>query len=78
VLNRREFLQGVAGAAALGAAGVELLAAARRLPWKSLARKLSGRVVLPGDRGYGALALPNNLRYEAVRHFIDQVREMRL
>lgn len=67
MLDRREFLKGVAGAAALGAAGVELLAAARRLPWEALARRLSGSVVLPGARGYGALALPNNLRYSALR-----------
>ncbi|HEX5275167.1 MAG TPA: FAD-binding oxidoreductase [Candidatus Rubrimentiphilum sp.] len=67
MLNRRKFLHGVAGAAALGAAGVELLAAARRLPWAALARNLSGSVVLPGDRGYGEFALPNNLRYSARR-----------
>ena len=67
MLNRREFLRGVAGAAALGAAGVELLAAVRRLPWEAFTRRLSGRVVLPGDRGYGEFALPNNLRYSALR-----------
>ncbi len=67
MVNRREFLKGVAGAAALGAAGVELLAAARRLPWEALAHRLSGRVVLPGDRGYSEFALPNNLRYSALR-----------
>jgi FAD/FMN-containing dehydrogenase len=67
MLNRREFLRDVAGAAALGAAGVELLAAARRLPWEALARRLSGSVVLPGQRGFGEIALPNNLRYSALR-----------
>ncbi len=67
MLNRREFLRGVAGAAALGAAGVELLAAVRRLPWEAFTRRLSGRVVLPGDRGYAEFALPNNLRYSALR-----------
>jgi FAD/FMN-containing dehydrogenase len=67
MLNRREFLRGVAGAAALGAGGVELLAASRRLPWEALAHRLSGSVVLPGGSGYGALALPNNLRYSALR-----------
>ncbi len=66
-LNRREFLRAVAGAAALGAAGVELLAAGRRLPWQALAQRLSGRVVLPGNRGYAEIALPNNLRYSALR-----------
>ena len=67
MLNRREFLSGVAGAVALGAAGVELLAATRRLPWQALARRLSGRVVLPGDRGYTEFALPQNLRYAVLR-----------
>jgi len=67
MLNRREFLSGVAGTAALGAAGVELLAATRRLPWRTLAQRVSGRVVLPGDRGYAEFALPNNLRYSALR-----------
>ena len=67
MLNRRDFLSGVASAAALGAAGVELLAATRRLPWEALARRLSGSVVLPSDRGYAEFALPQNLRYAAVR-----------
>jgi len=67
MLNRRDFLQAVAVAAALGASGVELLGAGRRLPWKALAQRLSGSVVLPGDRGFAEFALPNNLRYSAVR-----------
>lgn len=67
MLNRREFLRGVAGAAALGAAGVELLGAVPRLPWEALAHRLSGSVVLPGDRGFAGFALPNNLRYAALR-----------
>jgi hypothetical protein len=67
MLNRREFLGGVAGAAALGVAGVELLAAGRRLPWAALADRLSGPLVFPGERGYAEFALPNNLRYAAVR-----------
>jgi FAD/FMN-containing dehydrogenase len=67
MLNRRGFLRAAAGAAALGVAEVGLLAAVRRLPWEALARRLSGRVVLPGDRGYGEFALPNNLRYSALR-----------
>ena len=44
-----------------------MLAAVSRLPWNALARRLSGRLVLPGDRGYVEYALPNNLRYSAVR-----------
>ncbi len=67
MLNRRDFLRGVVGAAALGAGGAELLAAARRLPWAALAHRLSGSVVLPGDRTYAEFALPNNLRYSALR-----------
>lgn len=66
-MKRREFLKGVAGAAALGAAGVGFLAAGRRLPWDTLAHRLSGTVVLPGYRGYAEFALPKNLRYSAVR-----------
>jgi len=67
MLNRREFLKASAGVAVLGAGGAALLAAARRLPWDALARRLSGRVVLPGERGFAEFALPNNLRYSAVR-----------
>ncbi|HET9393547.1 MAG TPA: FAD-binding oxidoreductase [Candidatus Rubrimentiphilum sp.] len=67
MLNRRDFLSGAASAAALGAGGVELLAATRRLPWQALAHRISGSVVLPGDRGFAELALPKNLRYSALR-----------
>ncbi|HEV2262567.1 MAG TPA: FAD-binding oxidoreductase [Candidatus Rubrimentiphilum sp.] len=67
MLKRRAFFSGMAGAVAVGAVGVELLAVVRRLPWDALARRLSGTVVLPGDRGYAELALPNNLRYSALR-----------
>jgi hypothetical protein len=31
--------------------------------WKELARRISGPVLRPGDAGYLAVALPNNLRY---------------
>ncbi|HUZ50027.1 MAG TPA: FAD-dependent oxidoreductase, partial [Candidatus Dormibacteraeota bacterium] len=65
--DRRAFLQSIAGAAAIGTSGIGLLAAAARLPWAALARRLSGRLVLPGDRGYTEISLPNNLRYSAVR-----------
>ena len=67
MLDRRAFLQGVAGSVAIGSTGLGLLAAHPGLPWATLARRLSGRLVLPGDRGYGEIALPNNLRYAAVR-----------
>ena len=33
------------------------------LPWGSLAKSLSGRLILPGGEGYAAYARPNNLRY---------------
>lgn len=73
VVDRRGFLRGV-GSLAAGGAGLGLLSvlgcnssnAVPRLPpsvWASLARSLSGRLVLPGDSGYARLARPNNLRY---------------
>lgn len=65
-----------AGSAALATAGgLELLYGAgctstttSSLPpaanrWSELARRLSGPLVRPGDPGFQALALPNNLRY---------------
>ncbi len=61
---RRNFLQGTA---ALGVGGLGLLSAAPRRDWPSLARRLAGRLVLPGDADYARLALPNNLRYAAIR-----------
>ncbi len=36
-------------------------------PWDILARRLSGPLVRPGDRGYAALALPYNLRVASIR-----------
>jgi FAD/FMN-containing dehydrogenase len=65
--SRRSFL---GGAAAIGAFAV-LGRAAPALAepqvgdqaWRELSRKLSGRLLRPGDRGFLAAALPSNLRY---------------
>ncbi|MDQ2992235.1 MAG: FAD-binding oxidoreductase [Candidatus Eremiobacteraeota bacterium] len=54
-VNRRTFVGLLAGAVAIGAVP--------RLPWDTLARRLTGRLVLPGQGGYEAFARPNNLRY---------------
>lgn len=62
-MNRRLFL--ASGAAALAACSSGTIPPVPRpgLPWNALAKQLAGRVVLPGDTGFAALALPNNLRY---------------
>jgi FAD/FMN-containing dehydrogenase len=67
MLNRREFLTASAGAALLSASGAGLLGAARRKPWAALADRLSGPLIFPDERGFTEFALPNNLRYAAVR-----------
>ncbi|HTU70291.1 MAG TPA: FAD-binding oxidoreductase [Candidatus Baltobacteraceae bacterium] len=65
MVNRRVFLQSAA-AAALGTSALGLLGARRTIPWAELARRLRGKLVLPGDRWYAAYAQPNNLRYDAI------------
>jgi FAD/FMN-containing dehydrogenase len=79
-IGRREAL-GAAGRLAiaaglgtrLGGAGTRAgrvgAAAGRRLQpdWASLGRRLNGRLLRPGDRGYGTASLPYNKRYAAVR-----------
>jgi FAD/FMN-containing dehydrogenase len=65
MLNRRVFLQSAASAA-LGASALGLLGASRSIPWAELARRLKGKVVLPGDQWYSAYAQPNNLRYDTI------------
>ncbi|NBY21406.1 MAG: FAD-binding protein, partial [Gammaproteobacteria bacterium] len=35
--------------------------------WQSLRRSLTGPLLTPGDQGFNELALPNNLRYRAIR-----------
>jgi FAD/FMN-containing dehydrogenase len=78
MIDRRVFLARAAAAAAAGGAGLGLLSslgcagsstavpAPPGLPWGSLARTLAGRLVRPGDPGYGAYARPKNLRYASV------------
>jgi FAD/FMN-containing dehydrogenase len=75
VINRRAFLLRSATAALASGAGFGLLStlgcgdtagiapAPSALPWGSLARRLSGHVVLPSDAAFAPLARPNNLRY---------------
>lgn len=71
-MNRRRFIN-LAGAAALaGAGGLEFFPASARTAawpqrWNDLARRLKGPLLRPGDFGFGASALPNNLRYASVR-----------
>jgi FAD/FMN-containing dehydrogenase len=75
--NRRHFLAGAARTLLAGAAGTGLLAgagfragsaavppAARQ--WAELARRLSGKLLRPGDANFVRFAAPNNLRYAAV------------
>jgi len=77
-LSRRDFLRaGAAGAAALGAGGLEAFegvpadAASRRPPSRNalreLQRKLKGKLLLPGDPGYLAASAPANGRYRFIR-----------
>ncbi|HZY98541.1 MAG TPA: FAD-binding protein [Candidatus Baltobacteraceae bacterium] len=65
MLDRRAFLTGAAGFAFLAGCGGNAITPKPQpgLPWKALAKRLTGRVVLPGDSGYGILSRPNNLRY---------------
>jgi FAD/FMN-containing dehydrogenase len=73
-LSRREFLVDSAKAALSAGLGASLLGASgcggassssgiSPRAWKDLASKISGQVLLPGDPGFKASALPNNLRY---------------
>jgi FAD/FMN-containing dehydrogenase len=64
-VNRQAFLASTASTV-LGASTFGVLGASRSIPWADLARRLRGKVVLPGDQWYGAYAQPNNLRYDAV------------
>lgn len=55
MVNRRSFLVGAGGAAALAATGLSGSAVARAAPgvgWDRLGRYLAGRLVLPSDAGY--------------------------
>jgi FAD/FMN-containing dehydrogenase len=74
--NRQAFIAGVGRTLVAGAAGTGLLThvgssasfAAISVPrdrWTELARRLTGRVLRPGDSDFARLASPNNLRYAA-------------
>lgn len=71
--TRRQFLGASGGAALALAAGSQLAwagkvgARAVRSPgWDHLRRTLKGRLLVPGDRGFGAGSRPFNLRYADV------------
>lgn len=82
-VDRRNFLRGgsaAAGLAALTGAGLARGTAAEaasasapghapdyRAPLWKLRRQLKGRLLLPGDKGYGAASAPANGRYDRVR-----------
>lgn len=77
MLTRRGFLYDAARAAVAGTAGFALLANAgcgvNAVPsiapanrWSELARRLKGDLLRPGDAGFTARALPNNLRYASI------------
>ena len=61
IVDRRHFLRGSAGA------GLAALAPAHRPPLGKLRRALEGRLLLPGDRGYGKASAPANGRYDRIR-----------
>jgi hypothetical protein len=74
-ITRRAAL-GMTGGAVLAAgvgAGGTALASPRARPsrrppdWAALSRQLRGRLLRPGDPGYGAASLPYNRRYSGVR-----------
>jgi FAD/FMN-containing dehydrogenase len=78
-LSRRSFLLGATSlAASAAAAAASKSAYARGLPancgvcdpderaWRHLGQQLQGYVLRPGDPGYAAAALPNNLRYACI------------
>ena len=67
-MQRRDFLAGVAGAslASCGSGALAPVPSPSGLPWGALASKLQGRLVRPGEAGFHALALPDNLRYASI------------
>jgi hypothetical protein len=61
----RSAAHGTAGTgAARGTAGRD---PAHRVPIEKLCRKLKGRLLLPGDKGYDTGSAPANGRYDAIR-----------
>lgn len=78
MVDRRAFLSRAAGLtlasggglgllSALGCAGSVSPPAPKPSVWNELARRLSGPLLRPGDRGFASYALPNNLRYAGVQ-----------
>ena len=70
ILPRRHFLH-LAGTAAAAAFLAPSISKAKpphpsASAWKNLADKVKGGVVRPGDRGFGALTRPQNLRYDDI------------
>ncbi|HLH77994.1 MAG TPA: FAD-binding oxidoreductase [Candidatus Binataceae bacterium] len=73
-LSRRQFLSHSMRAVAGVGVGLSLLdfgcsggssTSANARAWQELAQRISGPVLRPGDPGFAALAMPNNLRYAA-------------
>src|SRR5688572_11410253 len=70
--NRREFLLGAAGLAALAMPGAAMAQGAPRSTkagpdWEQLARTLKGTLLRPGSDGYAKAIQIRNLRYAATR-----------
>jgi FAD/FMN-containing dehydrogenase len=79
-LSRRQFISGSARLALGASLGLGFLSSAACGPgsnsssasgpspaaWRDLAQRISGQVLRPGDPGYPAAAMPNNLRYAAI------------
>ena len=73
-LTRRQFLARSArlaagaglGLSALGLAGCGGGSSSSNSVWRDLANRISGPVLRPGDPGFTAIALPNNLRYASI------------
>ena len=73
-LTRRQFLTRsvrLAAGAGLGLSALGLAACgadsgSSDSAWRDLANRISGPVLRPGDPGFAAIALPNNLRYASI------------
>jgi FAD/FMN-containing dehydrogenase len=77
-LTRRQFLARTARLAAGAGLGLSALSSigcgggstsssiSSNSAWRELARRISGPVLRPGDPGFKATALPNNLRYASI------------
>ncbi len=63
-MQRRSFLLGLGTFAVQAGAPPAARANPSEAAWRELRRRLNGALVMPGDKGYDALALPQNLRYK--------------